>query len=79
MLVKFLGQSMKGYAGIDGNGGHIKLAQGETAEVAENVGKILLTRYGKNFELVLPDEDEKSEVAPQEDKFYRKSKSIRTK
>lgn len=78
MIIKFLGTSMKAYAGIDGNGGSVRLEAGESAEVSEQVGKILLTRYGKNFELVIPEES-KSEAAPKTDKFYRKAKATQVK
>lgn len=69
MLIRFKAKTMQKYAGIDGLGGSIALGENETAEVSEAVGKILLQKYGTNFEVII---QEKPMHAPQADKFYRK-------
>lgn len=81
MRIKFTGKTMSKYAGSDGNGGALVLAAGESAEVSDVVGKLLLQRYGQNFE--------KSEAAPavptpeqaedNTDKLYRKTTETKTK
>lgn len=69
MLIKFLAKTMPAYAGVDGTGNQIKLTKGETAEVSETVAKLLMQKYGGNFELVF---EQKPEHAPKLDKLYRK-------
>jgi hypothetical protein len=76
MLVRFTAKTMPQYAGIDGNGGSVKMQPNETAEVSETVAKLLLQKYGANFEIVI---EEKPAHAPHSDKLYRKSSKTKTK
>lgn len=76
MLIRFKAQTMKKYVGIDGKGGTVEMEAGQTAEVSDVVAKVLLQKYGQNFEVVL---EEKAEHAPKADKFARKNSKTKTK
>jgi hypothetical protein len=76
MLIRFTAKHMSEYQGIDGRGGSISLKKNEEAEVSESVAKLLLQKYGRNFEVIV---EEKPEHAPQADKLFRKGAKTRTK
>ncbi len=76
MLIKFTANKMNEYKGSDGNGGSLHLKAGETAEVSDQVGKLLLQKYGHTFEIVL---QSKPDHAPKADKMYRKGSKTKMK
>lgn len=76
MLIKFKAKTMPIYAGADGLGGSIKLSADDVAEVADSTAKLLMQKYGSNFEVVIV---EKPAHAPDADKLYRKSPKVKTK
>lgn len=76
MIVKFNAKTMPKYAGHDGKGGMVSMVAGDTAEVTEMVGKLLLSKYGQNFEVVI---QEAPAHSPTSDKLYRKSAKTKTK
>lgn len=76
MLIKFTAKTMPAYAGVDGKGQSIKLSKDETAEVTESIAKLLMQRYGENFQIVV---QEAPKHAPKADKLYRKSRKTKTK
>lgn len=76
MLIRFKASTMKKYVGIDGNGGSVELEAGQSADVSDIVARVLLQKYGENFEVVI---EEKPAHAPQADKMVRKQPKTKTK
>lgn len=76
MIVKFNAKTMKKYAGIDGLGGMLSMSAGDAAEVSDMVAKLLVSKYGQNFQIVI---QEPPAHAPSSDKIYRKSAKTKTK
>ena len=76
MRIKFTAKTMPRYAGHDGKGNAIDLTAGDTAEVTDAIGKLLVQRFGGNFEIVV---DEKPAHAPESDKALRKTIKTKTK
>ena len=76
MLIKFTAKTMRKYSGHDGSGNALHMEAGQTAEVSEVVAKLLMQKYGANFEVVI---QEKPAHAPSTDKALRKTAKTKTK
>jgi hypothetical protein len=77
MTIKFIGATMPIYKGSNGLGQVIELKKGETAEVSEQVGKILLQKYKLNFQAIVEQKD--AEEPAKNDKKQRKIATFRAK
>jgi len=76
MLIRFTAKHMTEYQGIDGRGGSIALKKNDEAEVSESIARLLLQKYGQDFEIAV---ESKPDHAPQADKLFRKGPKTRTK
>lgn len=77
MLLKFKASTIPAYKGVDGNGGLVSLQKDDVAEIEDNVAKILLQKYGRDFDVVV--QEAKPEHMPKADKMYKKTGSFKSK
>lgn len=74
--MRFTAKTMRSYSGKDASGVKVELNKNDLIDISETVAKLLLQKYGDNFEIVL---NEKPKHAPKSDKFLRKVVSTKTK
>lgn len=77
MIIKFTARNMPMYKGTDGYGKTIELNSGDTADVADAIGKMLCAKYHHNFQEVKSTST--VEVESKSDKKGRKLQSYRSK
>jgi hypothetical protein len=76
MQIKFTAQTMPEYRGLNGKGEHISLKSGDICDVTEEVAKLLLKHYKKDFEVAIT---EKPVHAPKKDKQLKKTAKFKSK
>lgn len=74
--MRFTAKTMQSYSGKDSSGTRVELNKNDLIDISEAVAKLLLQKYGDNFEIVL---NEKPKHAPKADKLLRKVASTKTK
>lgn len=67
---------MPEYKGTDGLGKDICLKSEDIVEVTQEIAKLLLQRYSRDFEIVL---NEKPAFAPEENKQLKKTSKFKSK
>lgn len=76
MHVKFIAQTMPEYKGVDGKGQLLCLKSGDVCEVTDEIAKLLLQRYSRDFEVTIV---ERTEHAPKKDKQLKKTINFKSK
>lgn len=76
MHIKFTGQTMPIYKGLNGKGELLCLKAGDVCEVTDEIAKLLLQRYNRDFEVSVI---EKPEHAPKKDKQLKKTAKFKSK
>lgn len=76
MQLKFTGQSMPEYKGLNGKGELLCLKAGDLCEVTEEIAKLLLQRYSRDFEVSVI---EQAQHAPKKDKQLKKTAKFKSK
>lgn len=76
MQIKFIGQTMPEYKGLNGKGELLCLKAGDVCEVTDEIAKLLLQRYSRDFEVNVI---EKPDHAPKKDKQLKKTAKFKSK
>ncbi len=76
MQIKFIGQTMPEYKGMDGKGRLLCLKAGDTCEVTDEIARLLLQSYKRDFEVSVI---ERAEHAPNLNKQLKKTVKFKSK
>lgn len=77
MHLKFTAQTMATYKGSNGKGELLCLKAGDSCEVTDDIAKLLLQHYKRDFEVSVI--DNKPEHAPKKDKQLKKTAKFKSK